>query len=398
MKPIYIFTLLLSFPFLLSCQSNNGQQNYSQVIVNTNTLYLDQQFTKPASFEIETEKEIFMLDNEMIAMVEQKLRRSYSPKKKAKLLLEQIFSQDNIALSYLSDANVNAREAYHNQTANCMSLTIMAYALAKEAGLLVAFQQVEIPEYWVRNGQYNLLTGHVNLLIKTKENHRNITIYGTDTLEIDFDPYVMKESFTKKIIEKNTVLAMFYNNKGGQALIDKNYPVAYQYFKAATKVDTSFSAAWGNLAVLYKLTRNEQMAEATYRHAIALKQNNYTALANLAILLRKNKSIEEAQAIEHKLKLKRKNNPYYHAVLADEAYYDRNYQQAVVHYKRAIKLNSKIHELHFGLAKVYFQMNRISAAKKEIKIALRLNKAKSTESQYVAKLNFLNAEQANALQ
>ncbi len=393
MKPVFIWCLLLSLPLLFSCQSSSDPLDYSQVKVNS--LYIDQQFTKPDLFEIESEQEIFMLDEEMIVLVDTKLKSSYSPKKKAKILLDHIFSQDNIALSYTSNANVTAREAFHSQTANCMSLTIMAYALAKEAGLNVDFQQVNIPEYWVRNGQYNLLTGHINLLIKTKNNIDRTTIYGSNTLQIDFDPYVLKESFSKKVINKNTVLAMFYNNKGGQALVNENYIIAYQYFKAATKADRLFSSAWGNLAVLYKLTDHDQIAEATYRHAILLEKNNYTALTNLAILLRKNQATAEADTIEKKIQAKRNKNPYYHAVLADEAYYKHNYPQALLHYKKAIKLNNKIHELYFGLAKVYYQLNKISAAKKAMKMALRLNRVKSTESQYIAKLNFLNADQLN---
>jgi tetratricopeptide (TPR) repeat protein len=393
MKPVFIFTLLLSIPFLFSCKSSSENINYTGITVNS--LYLDHQFTKPSSFTLESKEEIFMLDHEMIAMVEKKIKRSYSAQKKAKLLLEHIFSQDNIALSYLSNANVTAREAFHSKTANCMSLTIMAYALAKKAGLNVAFQEVEIPEYWVRNGQYNLLTGHINLLVKTKEHGNKTTIYGTDILQIDFDPYVMKTSFPKKTINQNTVLAMFYNNKGGQALVNKNYNVAYQYLKAATLVDKSLSSAWGNLAVLYRLTKNEQMAEDTYRHAIALERDNFTALGNLAILLRKNLAITEAEKIEKKLQVKRNKNPYYHALLADEAYYNKNYLQAITHYKKAIKLNHKIHELYFGLAKVYYQMNRMTAAKKAMKTALRLNKVKTIEKQYIAKLNFLNSNHFN---
>lgn len=397
MKPIYLSILLLSSPLLFSCQSNtflnSNHSNHSQALINT--FYLDHKFSKPISFEIETEQDIFMLDAEMVALVNDKLKGSYSQSKKAKILLHHIFSQDNIALSYTSNANVIAKEAFHSQTANCLSLTIMAYALAKEANLNVAFQQVKVPEYWIRNGKYNLLTGHINLLIKTKNIYDQIKVYGSDNLEVDFDPYVRKESFSKRIIKKNAVLAMFYNNKGGQALVNENYAIAYQYFKAATQADKTFSSAWGNLAVLYKLTNNDQIAESTYRYAIALKQDNYTALANLAILLRKKGDVAEAETIEYKLQAKRNKNPYYHAVLADEKYYQHNYQQAVTHYKKAIELNHRIHELYFGLAKAYYQMNKIPEAKKAIKKALRLNKAKSTENQYIAKLNFLNAAQIN---
>ncbi len=392
MKYIFLIITLLCTTLLFSCQSHNG--DLSQ-IKNTDFLYLDQQFTSPPSFQLETEQEIFMLDDEMLAMVESKLMTTQSTKKKARLLLQHIFSQDNIALSYTSNANVTARDAFHSQTANCMSLTIMAYALAKEAGLKASFQQVHIPEYWVRNGQYNLLTGHVNLLIEAQDNIKKTIIYGSDAITIDFDPYVVRQSFPKRVIGKNTVLAMFYNNKGGQALVLGNYAIAYQYLKAASQADPLFSPAWGNLAVLYKLTENTVIAENTYRHAIALNANNLTALANLAILLHSENKLKEAEKIENKLHLKRKNNPYYQALLADEASYRHDYMLAITQYKRALKLDASVHEFYFGLAKVYYQMGNINSAKKMMRKAIRLNKAKSTEHQYIAKLNFLNAEQIN---
>lgn len=395
MKKTYLSILFLFFPLIFSCQSTTVQPQNNYASASIDSFYLDKKFNKPVSFEIESEHEIFKLDEEMVALVDEKIKKNYSPIKKAKVLLHHIFSQDNIALSYASNANVIATEAFHSQAANCLSLTIMAYALAKEADLDVEFQQVKVPEYWVRNGKYNLLTGHINLLIETKSNFNGVRVYGSGTLEVDFDPYVQKQSFSKRIINKNAVLAMFYNNKGGQALVNGDYAIAYQYFKAATQKNSTFSSAWGNLAVLYKLTNNDDIAESTYRYAITLAQDNYTALANLAILLRKKGADEEAQRIETTLQMKRNKNPYYHAVLADEAYFNQNYSQAVSHYKKGIQLNRKVHELYFGLAKTYYQMNKISAAKKAMRMALRVNKVKSTERQYIAKLNFLKSEQFN---
>jgi len=387
MKPIFIWCLLLSLPLLFSCQSSSDPLDYSQVKVNS--LYIDHQFTKPDLFEVESEQEIFMLDEEMIALVDTKLKSSYSPKKKAKILLDHIFSQDNIALSYTSNANVTAREAFHSQTANCMSLTIMAYALAHEAGLNVSFQQVDVPEYWVRNGQYNMLTGHVNLVIKEHPSVERDIIWGDTSTEIDFDPFVAKENFPKKVIDKNTVLAMFYNNKGANALIKQNYAVAYQYFRAAIKQDESFSPAWGNLGVLYKYTEHYPQAEKVYRHALMLNKSNLTALTNLALLLKDQNRDSEAQGIDNYLHQMRKLNPYYYSLLADEAFHQTAYKEAEKNYIKAIELDNKRHEFYFGLAKVYYKQNKIIAAKRSMKRAIRLNKTRSTNKQYIAKLNFL---------
>jgi len=388
-----IISLLLFLPLLFSCQSTSDYSASTKIPAES--LYLDQLFTVPDSFYIESEHEIFMLDDEMHFMVENTLNTTKDPKKKAMKLLRHIFSQEKIALNYSSNANLTARDTYHSQTANCMSLTIMAYALAKEANLNVEFQQVDVPEYWVRNGQYNLLTGHVNLLIKpTKYPEKNL-VFGNDNIQIDFDPFVVKQTFRKRVISKKTVLAMFYNNKGGQALVNEQYNVAYQYFKAATLVDSTFSPTWGNLAVLYRLTDNLNTAEKAYRYAIEISPSNLTALTNLALLLRSQQKNLEADEIESRLLLKRKKNPYYHAVLADEAYYKHDYQQALMHYKRAMRLNKNIHEFYFGIAKVYYQMNRLPEAERAMRKALSLNKIKSTEYQYVAKLNFLKAEKTN---
>lgn len=387
--PTYIL-LFLSIPLLLACQSNNIYHDITKG--NDKPIYLDEQFNKPSSFSIESEEDIFKLDDEMIHMVENTINKGKNAQSKAKKLLKQIFSDENISLSYSTHANLTARGTYHSQKANCMSLTIMAYALAKKANLNVNFQKVDVPEYWIRNGQYSLLTGHVNLLIDPNSDTRNHVVYGSDKIQIDFDPYAVKPSFPREIISKQTVLAMFYNNKGGQAVVNGNYDIAYQYFKAATISDHSFSPAWGNLAVLYRLTNHVEEAENTYRYAVSLNYDNYTSMTNLAILLRFQKKHKEAEAIENELLQIRINNPYYHAVLADEAYYNRNYVQALKHYKKALRLNNKIHEVYFGLAKVFYQMNRLPEAQKAMKRALSLNKTKVIEHQYIAKLNFLQAE------
>jgi len=385
----HILLIVFALPLLFSCQNSNNSYMKAGSLVKP--VYLDQQFINSTSLRVETEEEVFMLDDEMIQMVENFLNINKNDQIKAKQLLKQIFSSEKISLSYSSNANLTAREAFHSQKANCMSLTIMAYALAKRAKLNINFQQVDVPEYWVRNGQYNLLTGHINLLVNPR-NPRKYIVYGNDSIQIDFDPYAIKQSFPRKVISKKTVLAMFYNNKGGQAIVEGKYNIAYQYLKAATSTDTMLSSAWGNLAVLYRLTGYLPEAEDTYRYAIAINHNNLTSLTNLAKLLRSQQKNEEADEIESILLQKRINNPYYHAVLADEAYYQHDYLNALKHYKKALHLSNKIHEIYFGIAKVYYQMNRLSDAERALKKALSLNNAKSIEHQYIAKLNFLQAE------
>lgn len=388
MKHFILISLLVTFAvFLSACQNINGT-HISRIKTNE-TLYLDNAFPKYIDIPIESEQEIFAINDEMKLMVETRLKPEKDIRKRALKLLEQIFSNDGSSLDYLYGANFSAIDAYKNNQANCLSLTIMAYVLAKEAGFNVDFQDVNVPEFWVRNGQYNQLTGHVNLVIKKPEPPNGVVVWGSDLIEIDFDPYVTKKQFSRKIIGKNTVLAMFYNNKGAQALVNFEYTSAYAYFKASTIADPSFSVGWGNLGILYRLTNQNNLAEKTYRYAITLDDKNFTAMTNLAFLLKLNGENDEVKHIEDALHKKRIDNPYYHALLADEAFFDGNNNTAIRYYKKAIKLNKRIHEFYFGLAQVYYKNNELELAKATMKKAISINKGKAVEREYIAKLNFL---------
>lgn len=387
LRSIYVRTLVvITNIFIVSCQSTIANIENTPVYTE---LYLDNKFEQHTVPAIETEEEVFALDDEMKMMVTDKLLSVREPNKRAKRLLRHIFAKENIDLAYQSAANLTASQAYHSQTANCMSLTIMAYALAKEAGLDIKFQDVKVPEYWVRNGQYNMLTGHVNLILTEARVPNKTVVYGRELLQIDFDPDVYKKSFPKRVINKNTVLAMFYNNKGAQELVEKNYALAYRYLKEATLVDPSFSSAWGNLGILYKLNEINDFAEKSYLHAIDLDSNNLTALTNLSFLLESNKEFDKARKIEKKLHDKRITNPYYHALLADEAFFRGENEKAIKHYKRAIRMDNKVHEFYFGIAKVYYALNEIKRAESAMNKALAYNRTSAIESQYLAKLNFL---------
>jgi len=390
MKNLHL-VLVLVLPLLLSCQSNKAALP-THIELSSN-LFLDDTFSISPTFHLETEQEIFELDDEMMALVKNKLINGHTARYKARVLLDHIFNEENISLKYDGNANVTASQAYHSNSANCMSLTIMAYALAHEAGINATFQQVNVPEYWVRNGEHNLLTGHVNLLIREGEAIERNVVWGETSTEIDFDPYVAKEHFSKKSIKKNTVLAMFYNNKGAEALVNDDYGVAYQYFKAAIQQDNLFSSAWGNLGVLYKFTDNYQAAEKVYRHALMIQNDNLTALTNLSLLLKTQRLAIEAQRIDDYVHQIRKRNPYYFALLADEAFYNKEYKQAEDNYKKAIQIDDQRHEFYFGLAKVYYKQNRLISAQRSMKKAIRLNSVRSTNKQYIAKLNFLRQPQ-----
>jgi tetratricopeptide (TPR) repeat protein len=321
----YLLFILLPFTvFILSSCNSTALRKDTTVTLN-NTLLNNDYFSINQQSEyiaIESPQQIFTLDANIKKMVATTLLPVKDKKKRAIALLKHIFNSNKVALAYQSDANLTANETYYSKQANCLSLTIMAYALAKEAQLAVRFQTVNVPEFWIRNGRYNMLTGHVNLLVLLNDIPNKSNVYSTKNLQIDFDPYIAKKQFSRQLIDKKTVIAMYYNNKAAQAIVAKHYQQAYAYLKSALKTKPNFSTGWGNLALLYKLNNLHQFARDTYLYALELNPNNDTALANYALLLPILGETDKALQIQKLLKRKRQKNPYYHALLADEANYN----------------------------------------------------------------------------
>ncbi|MBA6296121.1 tetratricopeptide repeat protein [Colwellia sp. MB02u-9] len=392
MKKTPIFCAIgITIILLTGCQSGNTLQNYYLGDIQASE-FLDDKFIGYKDILIETDTEIFALSAEMKTMAKS-ISLERDARKKATKLLQHFFSPEDINLAYESGANVIATQAFKNQAANCLSLTIMAYAIAQEAKLSVAFQRVDVPEYWVRNGRVNMLTGHINLTVLDEKSSDKRVLFQRTSIEIDFDPFVNKQPFEKHKINKNTVLAMFYNNKAATAMVNGDYVTAYAYLKKATKVDPLFSSAWGNLGILYRFNGYQQSAIDTYRYAISLNHNNLTTMANLSMLLHANGSYEEAKHLDSYIMRKRASNPYYYALLGDEKFYQGAYKEAMNHYKKAIKLNKNIHEFYFGLAKVYYMLDEVGKAKSYIKKAMAKNHLAQLDKQYLVKLTILNQKE-----
>jgi len=385
---VYITFIFLFISLLSGCGSLSNV--YHQSITNTDELYNDKAYPTADTFIIETEDELFALDDEMRNMVKYVLKPERDQEKKARLLLEYIFSSNHISMSYDSGANLTAIDTFHGSKANCMSLTIMAYALAKEAGMKLQFQDIQVPEYWVRKGSHQLLMGHVNLLINKPSSRLKSPVWSNEILQIDFDPGAAKDHFPREIVSKKTIIAMFYNNKGAEALVRREYDLAYAYLKSATQIAPLYHSAWANLGVLYKKNKHYNLAINSYQHALSLSPEDLNALENLALVFNALDRENEAKVINNKLHVKRLNNPHYHALLANEASYKREYSSAISHLKKAIRLESKFHEFYFDLAKLYVKTEQLELAKSSMRKALKFNRNMHTERKYNRKLNFLN--------
>lgn len=352
-------------------------------------LFADHLFPSYVGQRIETTEEIFELTPDMVKKAKKYVKRFDSVEDQVSALIKLIFSEQQIGLTYQNFANLTAKETFTSGKANCISLTILAYSLARKLNLNVYFQDVKVPEYWVRDGRYSMLAGHVNLLVSQETLVHNDYVYTPYKMVVDFDPYIRQKHFPSRMIPKERIVAMFYINKAAQSMVVKDYELAYAYLKSALIMSPDFSSAWGNLGVLYRLVGEQELAYQAYEHAINLDGENYTAITNLAILLNLQGKTEQALAIQSRLHNMRIKNPFYHAMIANNAYFDGKYDKAINSFKKAIRIDDNQHEFYYGLAKAYVAINENVAAEQALRRAIKHNKYRASRVEYIAKLNYL---------
>jgi len=378
-----VITLFISF--ITACQSTPNQALGAPPNISQN-----QPFTL---LPVETEAEIFELNDD----IKQQLTTAFPAKKRnlrsTRKLLQFLLDNGDASLSYQSGATLIANQAYQNLNANCLSLSILAYSMADFLGMHSQFQQVHIPEYWALNKGYNLLTGHINLRVSSPRNSgSNITYVYTaeNSLVVDFDPNSRSETFKTTPISKARITAMFYNNKGVAAMLKQQHNSAYSYFLAATKVDPLYSGVWGNLAVFLRINNQLKTAELAYNHALAIDEDNNTALGNLALLYQLTGRDTQAKEILTQLHNKRQSNPYYHISLGNFAYQANAYRDAIKHFNKARRLDSSLHNSYFGLARTYYRLGDFKQVNKHLRLANKYAYFTHDKKRYSSKLSALS--------
>jgi tetratricopeptide (TPR) repeat protein len=381
----FIHNALISFIFLLfsACQSTEVH------VPPSDHLFYDQGFSGFSQVSLETEQQVFYLDDTAKAFVAATIDPMNNKIDQLDALVKAIFDRSELNLLYRGDANTIANNTFHSQEANCLSMSIMTYALATEAGFDVDFQEIMIPEYWTRRAGFTLLNGHVNIKIFAPHDP-NFFVFNTRSYQVDFDPQPSRNGLPKKVLSKQAVLSMFYNNKGADAFLQKDYVSAYAYFREALALEPNFHSAWINLGILYRLSEYFPQAEKAYQHALVIIPDSLTALENLAYLYSFMGRNEDAEKILTEVAGQRNSNPYYHVILGEQEMEEKHWDQALAHFRKALALDQGKHEVYFGLARVYFEIGELQQSERYLKLAKNNARNEYDQNRYQTKLDFLN--------
>ena len=275
------------------------------------------------------------LDADMRAFVAASVGKASDPGYKLGRLFDGMRSDGLFRLVYSGIETRPASVTFRERRGNCLSFTLMFVALAREAGLAVKYQVVDVPPQWSSDSELIVVRSHINAVVKTSFDH--------DTL-VDFNLFDAKGKYSRRTVDDAWVLGLFYANVGAEALIDKDYELAFRYLRESARTAPMLPAAWINLGALYSRLHAYDYAESAYLRALAVDANNPSAATNLARLYATLGEHALAEVYRQRVRHYQEANPYYHYALAQRLYESGRFDSAVDELRRALRLKRDLRD------------------------------------------------------
>ena len=235
---------------------------------------------------------------------------------------------------YDRDATYTADKTFAEHKGNCLAYTNMFIALAREANIDARYQLVDTHPAWDVKSGYLVRSNHVNVVLRDAAlagtAHRNVTV--------DFNTFTPAPDVSRKVVGDAYAESMFYGNLAVNKLHARDYKGAFAYLKRGILTEPRNIDLWNNLGALMSIVDHPAHAQAAYETALQLDVENKTALSGMAKSLRQLGRFEQAERYTL-LSLKyQKRNPYYHYAVAEQAFRENAYEDALDSVNRAIKL------------------------------------------------------------
>ncbi len=336
-------------------------------------LWLDAEFKHKPDLVTIGKRELFELDPELLAQLRSTRVQSMTQEQRLNFLIDTVMTSRTRPFSYASGHTTVASETWRLQKGDCLSLTVLAFAMAQELRLNAAMQEVPVPPTFDRRGGIDYLVGHVNVHVnRTMSNDYASSINLTRGVVIDFEPTVGSARLGE-VLSADAILARFYNNLAAEHMAANQPSRAYAHFKAAIQADPQFTAAYSNLALLYSQKGFPAQAEQLLLQAMKQPVNADVAIRALHRLMVAQGRAQEAGAYQALLVARQEQDPYYWIGVGIDRYTARQFDRAATAFERAEALTSGFAEVHRFLAMAYFNQGHYAKAKSQVAALLKVD-------------------------
>ncbi len=262
--------------------------------------------------------------------VHENVRERAPEKERLYELMDALTKKDGLAVRYMRERTGTAREVFESGEANCLSFTTLFIALAREIDVDAYFLSVQRTPRYELEGDLVVRWEHVTAGWGG----------GNDRTILEFGVVPEEERYgTARRVSDLTALAMFYSNRGAEALLEGSTAAALDWLETGVRLDPSWSHGWLNLGVGLRRTGDLDGAEQAYRRGIESNPNQLQLYSNLATLLRLRGDHDTASELLRLLDRKDNRNPFIYLSLGDHALSEGRLEDTGRFYRRALQLN-----------------------------------------------------------
>ncbi|MGH8235176.1 MAG: tetratricopeptide repeat protein [Rhodanobacteraceae bacterium] len=350
-------------------------------------LFRDALFIPPA--EPVDSRAIFAVDASMRRFLAEEIIPQTRRMDPRRALLDALAGK--LKIDYDSEMTRTASQTFAAREGNCLSLVIMAAALARQLGIQVTYQAVYDFDTWSRNAGFAILSQHVDLVLGPRAPSERLFPGEATPMIVDFLPSRQMADAVSRPIPEQTVVAMYMNNRAAEVMVSGDIDRAYWFARAALKADPGFANAANTLGVVYLERHHLALAERAMRYALQREPDNIPALSNLAGMLAMEGRRAEAQVLERRLAQVQRHPPFYFYERGMKAMQEGQFKEAARLFEKSLSHRPYGVRSHFELAIAASHLGDMRRARRELELAEKNSTTPESRAIYAAKLRHLKS-------
>lgn len=303
-------------------------------------------------FVVPTSEDLLKLNNEMQYFAEAYIPRVHT-ERGLKEIGRMLGHRNFLGMEYNPNKTYSAEDAFYYSEGNCLTYAYLYVAMARARGFKARFQEVKLPPFWSGDGKALIRQKHINIAVMLPDGRYSVEFEGAR----EFNPALDNGSYPSRIISDQEALAEFYSNHGVEALLEGQYAKSFVYFRSALEIAPKKSDLWLNLGVLYRQSGHSEKARLAFHQALDVDPGNTSAMMNLSRIYQAKENQRLANILSKNAEAKRSQDPYYLYALAQHAYKNKQYSEAIEYAQQALSIRED-HNFEYLLGVSYWYQGK----------------------------------------
>jgi Flp pilus assembly protein TadD len=321
------------------------------------------------------------IDDAMRAWVHKQVPDATPVDQRLDRLLAALVNPEGLDLKYEGKHTATAKEAFASRKANCLAFTSLFVGLGRELGVPVVYLDVDDIERFEKEGDLVVVSGHVSAGFNT----------GTELRILDFSAAPTAQYRKVRPISDLTGTALFYSNKGAEALRAGHAGEAMDWVKKAVAIDPELGRAWINYGVALRRAGDAAGAEAAYRKALEVEPTAVSAYQNLAGVLRARGLAGEADDLLALSANLGTRNPFIYLSLGDVSLSHGRLDEARRFYRKSLRLDKGSAEPYAAMGMLALASGDTGDAAKWLRKAVAIDQENQRVKQLAGRLGLTRA-------